>query len=166
MAVSIAFYTFYLSILGFMATLLSEYIFHTFTRLRLVRARAELEAAIRELRSISRDKRGQRKRGKLAARINMMYSMVRRYTVYRTMLLLGFYTAAVLAIATRQVLIPSRCPIPFITASIRSAEGIVVNVTSSAIILALSFLSSIFLVREDVVGLLMLKILQRKPSKE
>jgi len=165
MAVSITVYTLYLAVLGLVATLLSEYTFHMFTRLHLVRARAELEAAIEELRSLTRDKRGQRKRGKLAARVNMMYASVKKYTLYRTMLLLGFYTAAVIATISKQVLVPSRCPIPFITASLKTPHG-VIHVTSSAIILALSFLSSIFIVREDVVGLLMLKILQRRPSKQ
>jgi len=165
MAVSITFYTFYLAVLGLVATLLSEYTFHAFTRLRLVKARAELEAAIAELRSITRDKRGQRKRSKLAARVNMMYATVKRYTLYRTMLLLGFYTIAVIATLSNQVLIPSRCSIPFITTRLKTAAG-PIPVTSSAIVLVLSFLSSIFIVREDVVGLLMLKILQRRPSKE
>ncbi|BEP17511.1 hypothetical protein PYJP_08630 [Pyrofollis japonicus] len=166
MAISIGFYTFYLALLGFVATLVSEYLFHTLTHLRLIHAKAELEAVLVELKSLSRDKRGQRKKGKLSAKINMLYTSVKKYSFFRTFLLLVFYTAGVVAVFTRQVVIPSRCPIPLLTAPLETPNGGIMYVTSSAIVLALSFLSSMFIVREDLVGLLMLKLLWRRTRRE
>lgn len=165
MALSITAYTIYLAVLGVFSTLLAEYLFHSATRLRIIEARAELEAAERELRELSRDKRGQRKRSKLAVKVNTIYGVIRRYTLLRTLLVLGFYAVAVLAVASREVPIPSRCPIPVITTPVKAPGGYTVPVTSSAIVLALSFLSSVFIVREDVVGILMLKTLRRRRSR-
>ena len=153
---SVLVYELYLVGLAFAVLALEEWLFAAMAGRRYLEARAEAELLIRRLREGGGSRRSA---SKALARLQVLQASLRRLMLVRLALLFPFYTlaAAVVMLRAGLALLPVNCCIPGLT--VRAGEACV---TTSPMLLALSFLAALPLVQEDLVLLLLLHPRRRR----
>lgn len=148
---SILAYELYLVGLAFAVLALEEWFFAALAGRRYLEARAEAELLIRRLREGGGSRRSV---SKALARLRVLQASLRRLMMVRLVLIFPFYTlaAAVVMLRAGIALLPVNCCVPGLTVS---AGG--TCVTTSPMLLAVSFLAALPLILEDLVLMLLLR---------
>ncbi|ABM81155.1 hypothetical protein [Hyperthermus butylicus] len=155
MALTLLLYELYIVLLVLAGLALTEYMFYRIAGKWFFRARAELEILVEEHRRITRSiggKKDRRKLGKIRARAYTLSGSVRRFTLYRVLMLIPVYVLFSVVFLVRGVAVPVEYCIPFFSFTYEGA-----CVTTTGHIAVLSFLVGLPLVQDDLIAVLMFK---------